>query len=121
MQTTATLYERIGGDAALNVAVDRFYDRVLADPDLAPFFTGISMQRLRGHQHAFLSQALGGPRKYSGAAMARAHARLSITQQHFDLVATHLVGTLRELGVPEDLIGEVASAVTPLATDIVNA
>ncbi|MFZ0593807.1 MAG: group 1 truncated hemoglobin [Bryobacteraceae bacterium] len=121
MQTATTLYERIGGDAALSVAVDRFYDRVLADSELASFFRGVNMQRLRGHQHAFLSQALGGPRKYSGASMAKAHARLSITQRHFDLVAAHLVGTLRELGVPEDLIGEVASAVTPLATDIVNA
>lgn len=63
------LFERIGGAAAVTAAVDRFYERVLADPELRDFFTGVSMSRLKGHQFAFISQVLGGPRRYSGAAM----------------------------------------------------
>jgi hypothetical protein len=43
-KTEATLYKRIGGEAAIHAAVDRFYERVLADPSLSHFF-------LRG-QHA---------------------------------------------------------------------
>jgi hemoglobin len=115
-----TLYDRLGGEPAILAAVDRFYTRVLADPMLAPFFSGIEMSRLKRHQFAFLSQALGGPRQYSGASMSRAHAQLRIEQRHFDAVADHLVNTLRELGVSEDLIAEVAAAVTPLSTEIVN-
>ena len=120
-----TLYDRIGGEPAVNAAVELFYSRVLADPILESFFkdadmAGLDMARLKAHQFAFLSQALGGPRQYSGASMSRAHARLSIEKRHFDAVATHLVETLRDLGVTEDIIGEVAAAVTPLASQIVN-
>jgi hemoglobin len=118
--TEETLYRRIGGEVAINAAVDRFYKRVLADSELSPFFVGIPMPRLKAHQAAFLSQTLGGPKQYNGGSMQKAHAKLAIEQCHFNLVATHLVETLRELGVSEEIIGEVASAVIPLASQIVN-
>lgn len=54
-----SLYERIGRAPAITAAVDRFYDRVLADPELKNFFNGVSRSRLKAHQFAFLSQALG--------------------------------------------------------------
>jgi hemoglobin len=116
----STLYQRIGGEIAVHAAVDRFYERVLADPSLNHFFINVNMARLKGHQFAFLSQALGGPKQYSGASMEVAHAKLAIEQHHFDLVATHLVQTLQDLGVSEEVIGEVAAAVTPLGSQIVN-
>ena len=115
-----TLYDRIGGAVAVNAAVERFYVRVLADPLLESFFRDIDMARLRAHQFAFLSQALGGPRQYSGASMTRAHSRLRIEQVHFDAVAAHLLGTLRELGVSESMVAEVGVIVTPLASHVVN-
>jgi hemoglobin len=121
-QTTAetTLYYRIGGEPSVRAAVERFYERVLADPSLTHFFDGVSMARLKSHQFAFISQALGGPRQYSGATMRDAHSRLAIEQRHFDLVAGHLVATLRELGVPEEIVAQIAGAVTPLSGQIVN-
>jgi hemoglobin len=115
-----TLFERIGGAPAVQLAVDHFYVRVLADPLLAPFFQKTDMARLKSHQFAFLSQAMGGPRNYTGATMARAHGHLSIEERHFNAVAGHLVETLRSLGVGEDIINEVVAALTPLAADIVN-
>jgi hemoglobin len=115
-----TLYDRLGGEPAIVAAVDRFYVRVLADPMLAPFFEKVEMSKLKRHQFAFLSQALGGPQWYSGASMAQAHAHLRIEQSHFNAVAGHLVETLRELGVKDDLIAEVAAAVGSLSNEIVN-
>ena len=115
-----TIYQRIGGEAAIHAAVDHFCERVLSDPALSHFFNGASMSRLKAHQFAFLSQALGGPKQYSGASMRDAHSKLAIEQHHFDLVAIHLVETLRELGVPEYIVSEIAAAMTPLSTLIVN-
>jgi hemoglobin len=115
-----SLYERIGGALAITAAVDRFYDRVLADPELKNFFNGVSGSRLKAHQFAFLSQALGGPKQYSGASMRDAHSRLAIEHRHFDGVAVHLVETLRDLGVPDDIIGAIGTALTPLSEQIVN-
>jgi hemoglobin len=52
--------------------------------------------------------------------MRDAHSKRVIEQRHFDSVAVHLVETLRELGVPEDIVGKIAAAVTPLSGQIVN-
>lgn len=115
-----SLYERIGGEPAVSAAVDRFYERVLADPELKDFFNDVGMSKLKAHQFAFLSQALGGPRKYTGASMRDAHSGLAIEQRHFDGVAVHLVETLRGFGVSEEIIAAVGAALTPLAAQIVN-
>jgi hemoglobin len=115
-----TLFERIGGAPAVQLAVDQFYVRVLGDPQLAPFFEKTDMPRLKAHQFAFLSQAMGGPRTYTGKTMAKAHAHLQIEERHFNAVAGHLVETLKSLGVGQDIINEVVAAIAPLAADIVN-
>jgi hemoglobin len=115
-----SLYDRIGGEPAVTAAVDRFYERVLGDPETRDFFNGVSMSRLKAHQFAFLAQALGGPRQYNGGTMREAHRRLLIEQRHFDKVGFHLVETLRELGVSEDVVAAIGAALTPLSAEIVN-
>jgi hemoglobin len=115
-----TIFETIGGDAALAAVVGDFYDRVLADPALAPFFAGTNMARLKGRQAEFFAAALGGPVPYSGASMRDAHRGRGITQRHFDLVAGHLVTALGAAGVPDATVTQIAEAVTPLAREIVS-
>ena len=38
-----TLYDRLGGDATIWAAVNRMYDKIMADPELWPFFEGLDM------------------------------------------------------------------------------
>ncbi len=118
--TTPTLFERLGGVPAIKAAVDAFYERVLADPQLKPFFADVNMRWLKGRQNAFFIQALGGPQVYKGQHMAAAHADLAIAQEHFGQVAGHLVEALAAVGVPQALIDEVVALVAPLASQIVN-
>ena len=115
-----TLYERLGGGPAVAAAVDEFYRRVLADPQLAPFFVGTDMRRQKAHQAAFLAQALRGPGRYTGRSMREAHAGMGITDDHFNRVAGHLAATLSALGVGELLIAEVIGNVAPLRSEIVQ-
>jgi hemoglobin len=115
-----TIYDAIGGQAALEAAVLRFYERVTADPELAYFFVDMDMRKLKAHQVAFLGRALGGPMHYGGAGMQRAHAHLSIEQRHFDGVVRHLVATFHEFAVPDALIGVIVERIAPLAAQIVN-
>ena len=116
-----TIYDAIGGDTALVAVVDDFYGRVLADPDLAGFFAGTSMPRLKGRQVEFLAAALGGPLPYTGASIRDAHRGRGIAQRHFDLVAGHLVASLVAAGVPDATVAQIVVAVTPLASEIVTA
>lgn len=116
-----TIYDSIGGAAAVRAAVDDFYDRVLADPELAPSFEGIDRQRLKAHQRSFIAAAIGGPEIFAGRDMASAHAGLGVTDAQFDTVVAHLVDTLNALGVAQDTIGQIGAALTPLRGSIVAA
>ncbi len=116
-----TIYEAIGGDTALAAVVDDFYDRVLADDELAGFFAGTNMTRLKARQVEFFAAALGGPVLYSGASIRDAHRGRGIGQHHFDLVAGHLVAALTAAGVPGETITQIVAAVAPLAGEIVTA
>jgi len=105
-----SLFDRIGGRAAVDAAVNLFYDRVIADPILTPFFEAVDMDRQRAKQKAFLAMAFGGPASYSGNDLRTAHAPLvarGLGDRHFDAVAGHLRDTLEQLSVPAELIAEV--------------
>jgi len=115
------IYDAIGGRAAVAAAVDLFYEKVLADPTLAPYFEGIDMDHLRAHQRAFLTVALGGPETYEGKGMADAHRGRDITDAAFDRVATHLSSTLTELGVDDDTVGAIIGQIAGLRGDVVEA
>jgi hemoglobin len=114
-----TIYDAIGGQDALITVVDDFYERVLADPELAPYFAGARMPALKGKQVEFFAAALGGPDVYQGQSMKDVHAGRGITQGAFDKVAYHLTNSLVGAGVPGDLVGQIIGAVAPLAGDIV--
>lgn len=114
------IYDAIGGEPALTAVVDDFYVRVLADPQLAGFFAGVNMPKLKGMQVEFFATALGGPDVYQGPSMRQAHAGRGISQADFDKVALHLTDALAAAGVPAEIIGQIAVAITPLADEIVS-
>jgi hemoglobin len=115
------IYDQIGGAEAIETVVDDFYDRVLVDDNLAGFFTGTNMARLKGKQVEFFSAALGGPEPYTGAPMRQVHQGRGITMHHFNLVAGHLTDSLIAAGVPDDIVGQIIGAIAPLADDIATA
>ncbi|MFT3925282.1 MAG: group 1 truncated hemoglobin [Myxococcales bacterium] len=110
----STVYERIGGEDAILAAATLFYEKVLADPELAPFFAGLDMSQQIRKQVALMAWAFGGPQKYTYRGLNEAHAGLrakGLNDRHFDAVAGHLAATLKELGVPDDLAGEAMAIV----------
>lgn len=114
------IYQEIGGASALAAAVEGFYARVTADTELAGYFEGVDLGRLKAHQRSFLAAAIGGSEIYAGRSMKEAHAPLGISQKHFDRVVGHLVDTLTELSVPAEIIGEIGSKLIPLQEEIVT-
>jgi len=116
-----SVYESLGADVGIRKAVDEFYDRVVADPRLVGYFSGVDMTALRRHQVGMLSAATGGPRRYTGKDMAAAHAGLRINGEAFDRVVGHLTATLTALGVPDGTITGVLAALGPLRPAIVTA
>jgi hemoglobin len=119
--TEKSLYERIGGEAAVDAAVDVFYRRVIGDDRIAHHFDDIDMNIQREKQKAFLTFAFGGPRRpASDRDMRQAHARLKLTESDFDAVMEHLGATLEALAVPAPLIAEAASVALSVKNDVLN-
>jgi hemoglobin len=116
----ASVFEQIGGKPAVSAAVDGLYERLLADPVLAPYFTGTDMERLKRHMRAFLVAALGGGGLYAGRDMRTAHAGLDVTHDAFDRVVAHLVDTLASLEVPLQIIEAIGAELAPLRAQVVT-
>lgn len=117
------LYEEIGGEAAVNAAVDVFYRKVLADERINKFFAGVDMGNQAAKQKAFLTMAFGGPNNYTGMDMRRGHAHLvakGLNDSHFDAVMENLGATLKELGVPDNLIGQAAAIAESTRNDVLG-
>lgn len=93
---STTLYDRLGGEEAVAGLVDSFYQRVLADPELEPFFANSSMDRLRNMQRAFFAAALDGPVEYPGVSLLEAHQGRGIERRHFRRFVDHLFETLED-------------------------
>lgn len=118
-----SLYERLGGEAAVNAAVNIFYRKVLMDDRINQFFVGTDMARQNAKQKAFLTFAFGGPNNYSGLDMRRGHAHLveqGLNDSHFDAVMEDLGATLKELSVPDDLIAEAAAIAESTRNDVLG-
>jgi hemoglobin len=116
----SSIYDRIGGHEAIEVVVEDFYVRVLADGQLSAFFSGTNMNRLKGKQVEFFAAALGGPEPYTGAPMKQVHQGRGITMHHFSLVARHLSDALAAAGVSAATVTEILSAIAPLASEIAS-
>ena len=117
----STIYERLGGEAAIAAAVPLFYEKVMADSSLAHYFAELDMGAQIQKQIAFMTMAFGGPNNYTGRDLRTAHARLlkqGLGDAAFDAVAKHLGSALEELGVDSALVAEVLALVSSTRNDV---
>ncbi|MBF0281319.1 MAG: group 1 truncated hemoglobin [Zetaproteobacteria bacterium] len=119
----STVYEQLGGEAAINAAVDLFYRKVQGDAFINRFFKGVDMSRQASKQKAFLTMVTGGPNSYTGKDMREGHrhlVKMGLNDAHFDHVIAHLRSTLAELGVGQDLIDTVIGVANSVRNDVLD-
>jgi hemoglobin len=120
-ESPASQYDAIGGAASVKEAVERFYQRVVGDPQLAHYFADVDLPRLKRHQALLIGQLLGGPTDYDGRSLGDAHAGMGITGTDYALVGEHLLGTLAELQVGPQVLETIDGALASVRGDIVTA
>ena len=121
--TPLTLFDRLGGSPAVDAAVDIFYQKVLADGRISHFFDKVNMEQQIEKQKRFLTMVFGGPKQYSGAGLRNGHRHLvdhGLNDTHFDAVIENLANTLKELGVAEAEIAEVATIANSVRDDVLG-
>ena len=119
-ETTKTLFERLGGQPAVNAVVDDFAGRVLADTRINAKFAKSDPARLVANLKDFVCIATGGPCKYVGNNMKVAHHNMGVTQGEFGALVEDLVASLDKFNVPAKEKGELLGALGPLGPDIVE-
>ncbi len=101
MSDETNLFQRLGGATGVAEVVEDMYRRILDDPELAPFFEHVEMDRLRRMQYQFMASALDGPETYTGAELTAIHRGRGITEHHFSKFCGHFADAIEERGASQ--------------------
>lgn len=118
---TTTIYDSLGGETGVAEIIEELYRRLLDDPTTKPQFDGVDMPRQIERFTAWFSGAVGGPDTYRGPSLRATHAGLGIDDEQFNTTAVHLMAILNERNTADDVITQIAEALTALRPDIVTA
>ena len=119
----ATLYENLGGQAALDAFVPALYDKVLTDDRVSSIFGCVDMERRGRMLKAFLTMGFGGPDDYAGKSLRQGHKHLvnqGLNDEHFDAMAGHIKSTVEDLNLPAELVDQVMGAAGSLRDEVLN-
>ena len=94
-----TLYERLGGRAALTAVVDDAIVNVSADPRINRRFVNAG-PGLTKNLVDLLCLRAGGPCRYEGQDMASAHEGMQIRDDEFDALVEDIAKSLDKFKVP---------------------
>ncbi|MDG4595102.1 MAG: group 1 truncated hemoglobin [Candidatus Contendobacter sp.] len=115
-----TLYERLGGQPAINAVVDDFVANVAADKRINRFFANANIPRLKRLLGEQICAGAGGPCTYTGKDMKTAHVGMGITDAEFNALVEDLVKSLDKFKVPAKEQQELLAVLGPMRTDIVT-
>jgi methyl-accepting chemotaxis protein len=107
VRRTDSIYAQLGGKANVAAIVDRFYEKMLADPDIRPLLAKANLASLKTRQSQFLTQTLGGPADAKNRVTAPAHAHLLTQARHVERATTHLALALSEMNMAPDLVDAI--------------
>ena len=115
-----SLYDRLGGQPAINAVVDDFVGNVAADSRINGFFARTDIPRLKKNLADQICAGTGGPCTYTGKDMRTAHKGMNITDAQFGALVEDLVKTLDKFKVPETEKGELLAILGPMKPQIVG-
>ena len=115
-----SLFERLDGKGAITAVVEDFRDRCGGDSRINAKFARTDMARLTSMLIEQVSEATGGPGKYTGRDMKTAHADMGVTTAEFNALVEDLVATLNKFGVGKPEQDELLAILGPLRSDIVE-
>jgi truncated hemoglobin YjbI len=121
-----TLWERLGGEKTVAKVVDDFVAAATTDANVNFFrdgkykLTDEQVTDMKKKLVDMISEASGGPRKYTGKKMKDVHKGMGITDAEFDAIAGDLKAALEKNGAKADDVAAVLRAVGATRRDIVE-
>jgi hemoglobin len=115
-----SLYQRLGGRAAITAVVNDFVGNVARDKRINGFFADTDIPRLKRLLVQQICAGSGGPCKYEGRSMREAHRGLNIRNRDFDALVEDLVISLNKFGVRPREQRELLALLGPMRRDVVQ-
>jgi len=100
MAERETLFEALGGEAALRALIDDFVDRVFDDIMIGFHFDRADRERVKAKEYELAARHLGADVDYTGRPLREAHARHPILGGQFTRRLKILEETLDDHGAP---------------------
>jgi hemoglobin len=101
---TASLFDKIGGEAKIREIIGTFVDRVFEDRMIGFFFRNANRTRLKEMEYQLIAKFLGADVRYKGKPLDIAHAKHPIMGGHFARRRQILKETLEFYGLSEPII-----------------
>ena len=117
---SATLYERLGGQAGVAAISDTLIDRVSTDPRLARSFKDADLGRIKRLLAEQLCDLSGGPCHYTGDSMKEVHAGHHISEAEFYGMVDTLRTILRERQVGIAATNQLLRMLAPMKREVVE-
>jgi len=120
-----SLYERLGGQPAVQAVANGLVDRILVDNRVNKWFTHAAATTANANAYkaelaTFICVGVGGPCHYTGPDMVTEHRGRGVTSDAFNAVVGDLTAVLDELKVQEREKGEVLRIIGSLKPSIVQ-
>lgn len=115
-----SLYERLGGQGAIQAVVTKFISNVGADKRINGYFAKADLKQLNKLLVEQVCQASGGPCTYSGRDMKTTHKGMKVTTAAFNALVEDLVSALDTFNVGKQEKDELLGVLGPMKKDIVE-
>ncbi|MFT3692733.1 MAG: group 1 truncated hemoglobin [Kofleriaceae bacterium] len=115
-----TLFERLGGQPAINAVVHEFVQTTKADPRISQFFANADSAKLEASMDVHICSITGGGCTYTGKSMLDAHTGMHLPDDAFTAFMDDLTKTLAHFKVPKREAMEVIGAFNGMKPDVVN-
>ncbi|MBL4660713.1 MAG: 2Fe-2S iron-sulfur cluster binding domain-containing protein [Alcanivoracaceae bacterium] len=103
----AKMWKALKSGERLKQILHDFYDKVLVDPLLSPFFKGVTKSHIVGKQYAFLNQVYTGKDCYFGDRPRNAHHWMVISDSLFDHREKLFADSCIKCGLEEPFLSQI--------------
>ena len=119
-----SLFERLGGYTGIISFVDDLLPRLEADSQLGRFWQHRGDDGVAREKQLlidYLCASAGGPMYYTGRDMKTSHKGMKISESDWTIFLNYAGDTMNALNIPKQECEDIASFVTSLKADIVEA
>ncbi len=118
-----SLFKQIGGPLGIDAVVDLLFERLVGDPVFRPFYGKVDIAALKLKYASYLTAALGGPQRYTGKSLAKAHEGVragGVLAGHMEAFLDYLRQAMDDFEIPEDVANSVVTVVASTREDVLG-